>query len=318
VDHAQIGTLKGCARIAAELFPRIKNQPDEEDEDDKKKPPVPVSTVMKFQPPVAVAYENSVGKIVFKRGSVAHVIPTTGSQYAVSHDGKRLLYTHEEKADNRVIFLYDFATEKSTELIRGSVQQPFWSLDDTRFAFLKFVDGKWRLWIAPIASPESATSVYSGDINSIHGWVETNTILIDDSVQLSWIGEDGTTRHSLLLKEVYGGVFEPSSVNTIRIHPLNPDLLLVSGEIPNPPTGTPKDPHLGGSIGFGLYEIRSMRRTMMTPPNMFAEGAEWSRDGFQIFFTGQETGKPVAIYRIFWDGIGLQKYSSGTGFVVGQ
>jgi len=29
VEHAQIGSLKGCARIAAELFPKINNQPDE-------------------------------------------------------------------------------------------------------------------------------------------------------------------------------------------------------------------------------------------------------------------------------------------------
>src|SRR6267378_6934818 len=37
VAHAQIGSLKGCARIAAELFPKINNQPDQEEEDDAKK-----------------------------------------------------------------------------------------------------------------------------------------------------------------------------------------------------------------------------------------------------------------------------------------
>src|SRR6266478_12362 len=41
VDHAQLGTLKGCARIAAELFPKINNQPDADDDTDKKKPPAP-------------------------------------------------------------------------------------------------------------------------------------------------------------------------------------------------------------------------------------------------------------------------------------
>src|SRR6266702_8327287 len=40
VDHAQIGSFKGCARIAAELFPKINNQPDQDQEDAaKKKPP---------------------------------------------------------------------------------------------------------------------------------------------------------------------------------------------------------------------------------------------------------------------------------------
>jgi len=293
VDHAQIGTLKGCARVATELFPKIKNQPDPEAEEEAKKhPPVPVSTVTKFQAPIAFAYVNTTGKIVFKRGAVAHLIATEGHQLAVSHDGKQLLFTHEEKAENRSIFLYDFATEKSTELLRGSVQQAFWSPDDARFAFLKFVDGKWQLWVAPISAPESAVAVYSGDLNSLQGWADAHIIFVDDASQVSWIADDGTILLSLSHKEIYGDVFGSSSINSIRIHPANPDLLLIAAEIPNPPAGMPKDPHIGGSIGFGLYEIRSKRRTMMTPPNMFAEGAEWSRDGLQIFFTGQEPGKP--------------------------
>src|SRR5713226_10410523 len=41
VDHAQIGSLRGCARIAAELFPKINNQPDDEEDTEKKKPPAP-------------------------------------------------------------------------------------------------------------------------------------------------------------------------------------------------------------------------------------------------------------------------------------
>lgn len=319
VEHTQIGTLKGCARVATELFPKINNQPDPEAEEEAKKhPPVPVSTVTKFQSPIAFAYVNTAGKIVFKRGAVTHVIATEGSQLAVSHDGKRLLFTHEEKADNRSIFLYDFATEKSTELLRGSVQEAFWSPDDTRFAFLKFVDGKWQLWVAPISAPESAVAVYSAGVSSLQGWADAHTILVDDAAQLSWIADDGTILLSLSHKEVYGDVFGNSSLNTIRIHPATPDLLLISAEIPNPPAGMPKDPHTGGSIGFGLYEIRSKRRTMMTPPNMLAEGAEWSRDGLQLFFTGQEPGKPSAVYRVFWDGIGLQKFASGTQLVIGQ
>jgi hypothetical protein len=31
-----------------------------------------------------------------------------------------------------------------------------------------------------------------------------------------------------------------------------------------------------------------------------------------------DSSKRAAIYRIFWDGIGLQKYMSGTGLVIGQ
>ncbi len=75
---------------------------------------------------------------------------------------------------------------------------------------------------------------------------------------------------------------------------------------------------MGGTVGFALYEVRSKRRALLNPPNMSGQDAEWSRDGLQIFFTGQEPGKPWAIYRIFWDGIGLQKFAAGSQLAIGQ
>ena len=318
VDHAQIGTLQGCARIATELFPKINNQPDQDDEDDKKKPPAP--TITNFKPPVAVAYVSPDMKMVFKRGTTIRVIPgKPGYELSVSRDGKKLLFTRDESSDSvRTINLYDFDSNTVKELLRGSVHQPFWSPDGTEFAFLKFVDGKWNLWHAPTGPPESAASVYPGEVMSIHGWADARTILVDDFNQLSWVGIDGVVQRSVPLKEVYGDVFGKSSANKIRIHPLNPDLLLISGEIPNPPPGMPKDPHMGGSMGFCLYEIRSKRRTLLTPPNMFAQDAEWSRDGLQIFFTSTDSSRHSVIYRMFWDGTGLQKYATGTALVIGQ
>jgi uncharacterized membrane protein len=316
VDHAQIGSLKGCARIAAELFPKINNQPDSEEDADKKKPPAP--TVTNFKAPVAVAYTNTAAKPIFKRGAIIHVVGAQGYQLAISHDGKRLLYTREDKGEDRTIILYDFATEKSTELLRGAVQQPFWSPDDTRFAFMKFVDGKWHLWSAPVGSPENVLSIYPGEIISIHGWADAHTILVDDLVQLSWIADDGTVQRTLPLKDLYGEVFSNSSINKIRVHPVNSDLLLVSGEMSTPTQATSADSRKGGSSGFCLYEIHSRRRVLMTPPNMFAQDGEWSRDGLQIFFTGSDASRRTSVYRIFWDGTGLQKYASGSGLVVGQ
>jgi len=183
---------------------------------------------------------------------------------------------------------------------------------------MKFVDGKWHLWSAPVGSPENALSIYPGEIISIHGWADGHTILVDDLVQLSWIGDDGMVQRTLPLKDLYGEVFSSSSINKIRVHPGNSDLLLISGEMSNPPQAAPADLHKGGGSGFCLYEIHSRRRLLMTPPNMFAQDGEWSRDGLQIFFTGSDTARRPSVYRIFWDGTGLQKYSSGSGLVVGQ
>jgi len=318
VEHAQLGAMTGCARIAAELFPKINNQPDQQEDDAKKKPPVPVSSVTNSKSPVSAAYVNPAGKIVFKRGATTHLIAGEGAQLAVSRDGKRLLYTHQDKPEDRAIFLYDFDTEKSTELVRGQVQQAFWSPDDSRFAFMKFVDGKWHLWTAAVASPETAASVLPADIVSIHGWVDAQTILVDDLKQLSWVTDAGTIQQAIPEKDILGDAFGSSSAGTFRVHPLNPDLLLVSAEWLKPPAGVPADTHTGASFGLFLYEIRSKRRVLLSPVNMLSQNAEWSRDGFQVFFTGADSARRYATYRMFWDGIGMQKYVSGTSLAIGQ
>jgi uncharacterized membrane protein len=57
VEHTQIGAMQGCARVATELFPKINNQPTDDDDDAKDKPAAP--TITHFKPPVAVAYINA-------------------------------------------------------------------------------------------------------------------------------------------------------------------------------------------------------------------------------------------------------------------
>src|SRR5260370_36036398 len=105
-------------------------------------------------------------------------------------------------------------------------------------------------------------------------------------------------QRSLPFKDFEGEVFSGSSINKIRIHPVNSDLLLISGEMSNPTQATPADPHKGVSSSFCLYEIHSRRRVLITPPNMFAQDGEWSRDGLQIFFTGSDPARRPSVYRI--------------------
>ncbi|MGB6684047.1 MAG: hypothetical protein WBH24_10415, partial [Candidatus Acidiferrum sp.] len=70
---------------------------------------------------------------------------------------------------------------------------------------------------------------------------------------------------------------------------------------------------------FFLYEIRSKRRVLLSPPNMSCSDAEWSRDGLQIFFTGRQTsGGAAAVYRVFWDGTSQVKVHDGYNFVIGE
>jgi hypothetical protein len=335
VEHAQIGSAQGCGRVATELFPKINNQPTDDDDDAKNKPAPP--TITHFKPPFAVAYIKAGGGLIVKRGPAARTVPERGGyQPALSHDGKRLLYTTEEKgaekSDERTISVYDWSTGKSTELVRGSVQQPFWSPDDTRIAFLKFDGSKWQLWTMPVEAPDKAALLYPGEAISLQGWVDAQTILAGDLQTLSWIGEDGTVKQTLSSADLYGkDQFRLSSANTVRVHPLNSDLLLVSAEmLPAAAAAYLKSvqavnkdaaKNAGTPAGqaFFLYEIQSKRRVFLSPPNLTCSFAEWSRDGLQIFFTGREpSGTAMTIYKMFWDGTSQTKVQDGYDLVIGQ
>jgi len=339
MEHAQIGAAEGCARVATELFPKINNQPTDDDDDAKDKLAPP--TITHFKPPVAVAYVNAAGKLIVKRGTVARAVPGKGGyQPSLSHDGKRLLYTTDEKGEEksaekgneRTISVYDWGTGKSTELLRGPVQQAFWSPDDTRVAFLKFDGSKWQAWTMPVDAPEKATLVYPGDAISFQGWADEHTLVAGDLQTLSWLGDDGTLKQTLSSADLYGkDQFGLSSANTVRIHPLNPDLLLVSAELVPAAAAaflknaqaTNKDAGKNGATppgqAFFLYEIKSKRRVLLSPPNLTSSFAEWSRDGLQIFFTGSEpSGKAMTIYKMFWDGTSQLRVQDGYDFVIGQ
>jgi hypothetical protein len=330
VEHAQIGSAQGCARVATELFPKINNQPTDEDDDAKDKPAPP--TVTHFKAPTAVAYISANDKLIMKRGTVARaVLGKGGYQPCLSHDGKRLLYTTDEKGEERTISLYDWTTGKSSALLTGPVQQAAWSPDDTRIAFRKFDGSKWQLWTMPWDAADKAALVYPGDVMSLNGWADEHTLLIDDLQTLSWIGDDGTVKQTVSGADLYGkDQFRESSANSVRVHPLNPDLLLVSAELVPSAVASPKSGAAAGKgaakdtaaqpgQGFFLYEVESKRRVLLSPPNLSCSFAEWSRDGLQIYFTGREpTGSGTTIYKMFWDGTSQLKVQDGYGLVIGQ
>ena len=316
VSHAQLDSMNGCARIAAELFPKINNQPDAEDDADKNKPPPP--TITKFKPPVAIAYLNPAGSVVLSRGAVKKIVAPSGSELCLSHDGKKLLYTRADSktGPDRTIALYDVDSGKSQDLVRGLVRQAFWSPDDSRIAFLRAQNQSWQAWSFPVAMPEAAAAFSPQSVNSLHGWLDNHTILAGDMQNAYWLSED-KPQETLPLLEIYGSAFQVMSSDTIRVHPLNSDLLLISADYSSAPAGAPKDV-MGLAAGFFLYELRSKRRTTLCPQDQWGRSAEWSRDGLQVFYTRVIPATPAATFRIFWDGTSVLRYLSGTNFVVGQ
>jgi hypothetical protein len=317
LEHAQIGTLRGCARIAAELFPKIVNQ-SEDDDDDADKEKRPVATITNFKAPTAIAFVNPAGKIIVSRGAAKKIVPTTvpatGTELSLSHDGKKLLFTRNDSkmGSERTIVLYDFDSGHSKDLVHGTVRQAFWSPDDARVAFLQSQDQKWQVWSFPAVTPESSKTLYSGIVDSLHGWIDAHTLLATDAQNISWIGDD-RPQQTLPLKDIYGDAFRISATDTIRVNPVNSDLLLVSAKYATPPANAPAD-----ASGIFLYEIKSKRRVVLTTPDQWCSHAEWSRDGIQIFYARRISATSSSTFRIFWDGSGVRRYQDGTELVVGQ
>jgi uncharacterized membrane protein len=319
VEHPQFGTLSGCARIAAELFPRITNQSDDDTDAAAKKKPTPETTVTGFKAPIAVAYVNSADKIVLSRGAVKKIVASAGTDLALSHDGKKLLYVRSDSksAPESTLVLYDFDTGRSRDLVHGNVRQPFWSPDDSRIAYLANQDQKWQVWTLPVAAPETPALLYPNNIDALQGWLDAHTLLATDLQNAYWIADDGKIAQTAPLQNIYGSSLQIRASDTIRVNPTNPDLLLISANYTTPPPGAPADANrLSGSIF--LYELRSKRRVVLTPPDQSASHGEWSQDGVQVFYTAHLSSGAPSTYRIFWDGSAPKRYVAATNFVIGQ
>jgi uncharacterized membrane protein len=323
-EHSQLGTLNGCARIATELFPKIANQTSGDDDDvDPKKPPPPLpADIIKFKSPVDFAYLSSTHQVVVTVGKLKKIAAPAGSELALSHDGKRLLYTRDDSKSGpeRTIVLYDFTTGRSKDLVHGTVRQAFWSPDDSRIAFLNFQENEWQIWTLPSATLDNAAPLYKNSVNSLHGWIDPRTLLASDMQNAYWITDEGILAQTVPLKDIYGPSFQIMSSDTLRLNPINPDLLMVSANYEKPPAGAPTDAN-DTAAGIFFYELRSKRRTVLSDTDQWANGAEWSRDGVQVFYTHRDSPRASlasSIYKVLWDGLDPKRYIPGSDFVVGQ
>jgi hypothetical protein len=340
IQHAQLGTLTGCGQSAPEKFPefRKKNQIDmpddidpktkdaqgkDKDKDkgsdkDKDKKTV-LEPITKFQSPVNVAYIDSAGHVIVVHGAVHKTASVVGSDLALSHDGNKLLFTSSfsNTSPDRSLLLFDYLSGHSREIAGSNIRQPFWSPDDLHIAYLKSDGANWQVWTAPASAPESGALLSSTNVTSLYGWVNTTTVLASDLQNLYWISEDRPAE-IVPMRDIYGPEFQILSSDTIRVCPLNPDLLLVSAYYVKAPAGAPVD-STGANETFFLYEVHSKRRTILGPSDAYSRNAEWSRDALQIFFTKGIPGKTTLVTdRIFWDGTDEKRFSSGSYLVIGK
>jgi len=302
VAHAQIGELKGCARIAPDQFPEFRQKNLDDDDPEKKKPAPPGIT--NFRAPLAVAYLDPTGKVMVARGEAAKLVAPEGSQLSLSHDGKRLLFTRKDPGSDRTIVLYDVLTGRTTDLLHGPVQSAFWSPDDSQIAFLKLVDQVWTVWTASANAPDQAIQLASTPVLALQGWQDAHTVLATDASHLYSLKTESPPS-SMELSEIYGSGFQITATDTLRSSPANSDLLLVCAS-----AGT-------ANTAF-LFEIKSKRRVSLLPANVPATAGEWSRDGLQVFFTTRDAAKNSSVCRVFWDGSGFKRLRAGSSMVIGQ
>jgi uncharacterized membrane protein len=333
LQHAQIGILDGCGQSAPEKFPefRKKNQLDpddnadekdkgkENDKDKDKDKKSVLDPITNFQLPTSVAYLDASGKVIFSRSGVRRTVAPEGSELAVSHDGKKLLFTRSDSktGPERTIVLYDWDTGRLRDLATTSVRSAFWSPDDSRVAFLKYDGNAWQVWTLPVNAPETAAQFSPQPVSVLHGWTSPTTILASDLQNAYWLSDDKPPQ-TVALQEIYGDAFQVMSSDSLRPNPINADLLLVSAYYQKTPLGATAD-SVGLTSTFFLYEVLSKRRTILGPIDSYQRGAEWSRDGLQIFYTRGVPGKvPLSTWSMFWDSSNPHRFNSGSFFVIGK
>jgi hypothetical protein len=152
---------------------------------------------------------------------------------------------------------------------------------------------------------------------ALHGWTDSHTVLASDMQNAYWIQDDGRILQTVSLREIYGDTFDIASSDSLRVNPGNSDLLMVSAVYVKAPEGAPKDA-MGLAAGFFLYELRSKRRTILSPPDQWARHAEWSRDSVQIFYTRRVSATASSTFRVLWDASAPKRYLDGSDFVVGK
>jgi hypothetical protein len=167
-----------------------------------------------------------------------------------------------------------------------------------------------------VSAPETPAAISTNEVIALHGWVDTHVLLATDLQNAYWIADDGKPTETVPLKDIYGPTFQVRDSDTLRVNPGNPDLLLVSASYAAAPLGAPKDAN--GPVGaLFLYEVRSKRRVVLTPPEQSASRGEWSRDSVQVFYTVRVSSGAASTYRVFWDGSAAKKYAAATDFVIG-
>ena len=191
--------------------------------------------------------------------------PAEGTELALSHDGKRLLYTRSDSKSgpDRTIVLYDFTTGRSQELVHGGVRQAFWSPDDIAGGLPELSGAESGSCGHSRRDRQTKPRLFTLTALPVCMAGSTRTRYWPATCKLPyWISDDDRPVQTAALKDIYGEAFDVAGSDTFRVNPINPDLLLVSAPYLKAPAGAPTD-SMGLAAGFFMYEVRSKRRVVL-------------------------------------------------------
>lgn len=262
------------------------------------------------------AYLDNFGHVMIRTSLAAYPATTRrAAELSLSADGRLLLFTRDEEGTARSVLVCDTHTRRSRVLVSGEVRSGHFAPGGDRVAFLKYSGQNWQLWVTPLDDAQKAVPVYRESLEGFAGWsADGSALLAFDANAVLWISPEGRVLRAVPRAEIYGAQLQRMSSDRIRLHPSQPDVLLLTAYFAEAPRNAPVD-ESGNFSGVFTYDLRAKKLQPVTGPDFYGTSGEWSAAGDRILLTRREPSGRTAIYQTPWRGAGFSRIASGSGMV---
>jgi hypothetical protein len=270
---------------------------------------------------------NAGGIVLSRRNWIYYLAPgqtqprklVKGMFPALSPDGQHLAYvqTMQDRGGGKDLAMFEMTTGRSATLVPSAGENhlfyPSWSPQGDQLAFV--CDLKEINIVKPDGSGLQKIFTVPGGAYAPPVWTPGGkSLLVNDLNDLYQIDLQGKQLAKRPLTSFTGKADAVSSTDRFLPNPVEPQLWAFTMFMP----GTPKFTSVFGEPinALFLFDVRTMQRTRLTPPDMLAMDPCWSRDGQVLYFCGYGESQykeeyPFRIYRINKNGTGLTELVSG-------